>query len=86
MAARIGVTPFASVLKSLRFRTSTELDLVLRKVDFFWAKLRSFESMLPSQLLQCHLYLTEKLGLDAIHNYCLNAAGADFDPITQLRA
>ncbi|KAJ3372435.1 hypothetical protein GGF31_001876 [Allomyces arbusculus] len=98
VAAGIGVTPFASVLKSLGFRARTDPDLILRKVDFFWvnrdkqafewfqAELRSLESMLPSHLLQYHLHLTEKLGLDAIHNYCLNAAGADFDPITQLRA
>ncbi|KAI9221071.1 hypothetical protein BC828DRAFT_382046 [Blastocladiella britannica] len=40
--------------------------------------------MLPAHMLDFHLYLTEKLDLNTIHNYCINV-GNDLDPITDLR-
>ncbi|KAL7748024.1 hypothetical protein RI367_006570 [Sorochytrium milnesiophthora] len=98
VGAGIGVTPFASILKSMYFKyKNQDPTLRLRKVDFFWinrdkeafewfqAELANIENMFPMQLLNFHLFLTEKLDLSTIHNYCVNAS-EEYDPITALRS
>ncbi|ORZ40320.1 ferric reductase NAD binding domain-domain-containing protein [Catenaria anguillulae PL171] len=96
VGAGIGVTPFASILKSMYFKYQRGEKMRLKKADFFWvnrdkkafewfqAELANIENMLPSHMLNFHLYLTEKLDLNQIHNYCVNV-GNDYDPITDLR-
>ncbi|KAI9183840.1 hypothetical protein H9P43_002892 [Blastocladiella emersonii ATCC 22665] len=97
VGAGIGVTPFASILKSMYFKyQKNDATLRLKKADFFWvnrdkaafewfqAELANIENMLPSHMLNFHLYLTEKMDLNSIHNYCINS-GNELDPITDLR-
>ncbi|ORZ40321.1 ferric reductase NAD binding domain-domain-containing protein, partial [Catenaria anguillulae PL171] len=96
VGAGIGVTPFASILKSMYFKHQRGETMRLKKADFFWvnrdkkafewfqSELSNIENMLPSHMLNFHLYLTEKLDINTIHNYCVNADN-EFDPITDLR-
>jgi NADPH oxidase 1 len=97
VGAGIGVTPWASVLRSLWFWRPQRL----RRVEFIWicketasfawlqTSLVSLEDRLiesnESQLLRVHIYLTEPVNADTTANLYLNSLGAQRDPITALR-
>ncbi|KAI9089643.1 ferric reductase NAD binding domain-containing protein [Phlyctochytrium arcticum] len=97
VSAGIGVTPAASLLKSVWYRYYRRAPMKLRKVYFFWASrdkeafswfqslLSTLEQSVPDSFLEIHVYLTGKLSVDDIQNICLNDAETDFDPLTELR-
>ncbi|KKY27335.1 putative nadph oxidase isoform 2 [Phaeomoniella chlamydospora] len=98
--AGIGVTPFASILKSIWYRMNyPQQKTRLRKVYFFWICrdfgsfewFRSLLSAIESQDLQnsieIHTYLTAKIRPDDATNIMLSDAGnAEQDAITGLRS
>lgn len=97
--AGIGVTPFASILKSIWYRINYPQEKVrLGKVYFFWicrdfesfewfrSLLMAIEHQDLSHLIEIHAYLTAKISSDAAQNIMLNGADNDVDAITGLRA
>jgi len=97
----IGVTPFASILKSIWYRAnfpSAKQKSRLTKVYFFWicrdfAMFEWFRSLLLaieaqdiSHLIEIHTYLTLKMKADDATNIMINDANAEKDAITGLRA
>ncbi|KAF7562379.1 hypothetical protein G7046_g1739 [Stylonectria norvegica] len=99
VGAGIGVTPFASILKSIWYRMNyPQKKTRLSKVYFFWI-CRDFESFewFRSLLLaveaqdldgriEIHTYLTAKIKADDATNIMINDANADKDTITGLRS
>ncbi|KAK2741368.1 hypothetical protein FQN57_005652 [Myotisia sp. PD_48] len=99
VGAGIGVTPFASILKSIWYRMSSSRQRSrLRKVYFFWV-CRDFDSFewFRSLLLaieaqdlhnhiEIHTYLTARIQADDATNIMINDANAAQDTITGLRA
>ncbi|ETN44209.1 uncharacterized protein HMPREF1541_10760 [Cyphellophora europaea CBS 101466] len=96
--AGIGVTPFASILKSIWYRMSnpsTKHSTRLRKVYFFWVcrdfgSLEWFKSLLgaiesqdKTHAIEIHAYLTAKISAADTSNIILNSG--DTDAITGLR-
>ncbi|CAH7689255.1 ferric reductase NAD binding domain-containing protein [Phakopsora pachyrhizi] len=98
----IGVTPFASVLKSIWYRLNAsggrKESTRLQKVYFFWV-CRDFDSFewfrsllaaIEEQDLQgkveLHTYITQKLKDDVINNIIVSDVGGDLDAITRLRS
>ncbi|KAJ9647115.1 hypothetical protein H2199_002101 [Coniosporium tulheliwenetii] len=99
VGAGIGVTPFASILKSIWYRMNYPQGRTrLRKVYFFWicrdfGSFEWFRSLLlaiEAQDLQNHIeihtYLTAKIKIDDATNIMINDADAEQDAITGLRA
>jgi len=98
IGAGIGVTPFASILKSVFYRTEADQALPLKKVHFFWVnrdkeafewfqeELSALEERLNSDLLSMHFYLTTAMKEAEIHNIVVNDVGSEFDPVTELRS
>ncbi|KAL9625073.1 MAG: hypothetical protein Q9160_000802 [Pyrenula sp. 1 TL-2023] len=97
--AGIGVTPFASILKSIWYRMNyPQKKTRLRKVYFFWicrdfGSFEWFRSLLlaiEAQDLQNHIeihtYLTAKIKNDDATNIMINDANAEHDAITGLRS
>ncbi|KAL9111538.1 MAG: hypothetical protein Q9227_004026 [Pyrenula ochraceoflavens] len=97
--AGIGVTPFASILKSIWYRMNyPQKKTRLRKVYFFWicrdfGSFEWFRSLLlaiEAQDLQNHIeihtYLTAKIKPDDATNIMINDANAEQDAITGLRS
>ncbi|POY69925.1 hypothetical protein BMF94_7057 [Rhodotorula taiwanensis] len=96
----IGVTPFASILKHIwyRSRAAGAEPLKLRKVYFFWvsrepASFEWFQSLLEAieaqdadNLIEIYSYMTGHLGAGEIGNIFTNDVGTDRDAITGLRA
>ncbi|KAK5088526.1 hypothetical protein LTR05_002746 [Lithohypha guttulata] len=92
VGAGIGVTPFASILKSIWYRmnsTSPDSRTRLRKVYFFWVcrdfgTLEWFKSLLQAieeqdkeHNIEIHAYLTAKISAADAQNIMLNSSQSD---------
>ncbi|KAI9753608.1 MAG: hypothetical protein M4579_005072 [Chaenotheca gracillima] len=99
VGAGIGVTPFASILKSIWYRMNyPQQKTRLRKVYFFWvcrdfgsfewfrSLLLAIEAQDLDNHIEIHTYLTAKIKADDATNIMINDANADQDAITGLRA
>nr|CAG8489086.1 8673_t:CDS:10 [Entrophospora candida] len=99
IGAGIGVTPFASILKSIWYRINyPKKSTKLRKVYFFWIcrdydSFEWFQSLLLAieeqdidQFIEIHTYLTARLRNSVIGNILVNDDGNIKDTITGLRA
>ncbi|KFX98507.1 hypothetical protein O988_04301, partial [Pseudogymnoascus sp. VKM F-3808] len=99
VGAGIGVTPFASILKSIWYRMNyPQKKTRLRKVYFFWvcrdfgsfewfrSLLLAIEAQDMDNHIEIHTYLTAKIKADDATNIMINDANADRDAITGLRA
>ncbi|KAI9193461.1 ferric reductase NAD binding domain-containing protein [Polychytrium aggregatum] len=97
IGAGIGVTPAASLLKSVWYRHYRKAQMPLKKVYFFWVNrdkeafewfqslLSSLEESVPTSFLEIHVYLTAKLSSDEIQNIVLHDADG-VDPLTELQS
>ncbi|KAI1004612.1 Superoxide-generating NADPH oxidase heavy chain subunit A [Podosphaera aphanis] len=99
VGAGIGVTPFASILKSVWYRMNyPQKKTRLRKVYFFWvcrdfgsfewfrSLLLAIEAQDLENHIEIHTYLTARIKSDDATNIMINDANADRDAITGLRA
>ncbi|OCF37561.1 hypothetical protein I316_00687 [Kwoniella heveanensis BCC8398] len=101
VGAGIGVTPFASILKSIWYRMNNfgnDKKTRLSKVYFVWVirdfgSAEWFHSLLQAVeaedlegRIEIHIYLTAKIDEDKMHNLLIQDVGAEKDTITQLRA
>jgi predicted ferric reductase len=99
VGAGIGVTPFASILKSIWYRANyPQQKTRLHKVYFFWicrdfgsfewfrSLLLAIEAQDIGHLIEIHTYLTAKIKPDDATNIMINDANAEKDAITGLRA
>ncbi|GAA5884856.1 hypothetical protein JCM6882_007126 [Rhodosporidiobolus microsporus] len=100
VGAGIGVTPFASILKHIWYRTTypSDKEMALRKVYFFWvcrdyAAFEWFQSLLVAleeqdldHRLEIHTYLTGRVREHEMHNIFANDVGGEVDALTRLRA
>jgi len=99
VGAGIGVTPFASILKSIWYRLNYPQGKTrLRKVYFFWvirdfgsfewfrSLLMAIEAQDLDDHIEIHTYLTAKLKPDDAQNIMINDANAEQDAISGLRA
>ncbi|MCJ1481318.1 hypothetical protein MMC06_001475 [Schaereria dolodes] len=99
VGAGIGVTPFASILKSVWYRMNyPQQKTRLRKVYFFWvcrdfgsfewfrSLLMAIEAQDMDSNIEIHTYLTAKIKSDDATNIMINDADAEKDTITGLRA
>ncbi|POS85983.1 Riboflavin synthase [Erysiphe pulchra] len=99
VGAGIGVTPFASILKSIWYRMNyPQKKTCLRKVYFFWvcrdfgsfewfrSLLLAIEAQDKENIIEIHTYLTARIKADDATNIMINDANADRDAITGLRA
>ncbi|KAI1826561.1 ferric reductase NAD binding domain-containing protein [Xylaria intraflava] len=97
--AGIGVTPFASILKSIWYRMNyPQKKTRLSKVYFFWicrdfgsfewfrSLLMAIEAQDLDGRIEIHTYLTAKIKADDATNIMINDANADTDTITGLRS
>lgn len=97
--AGIGVTPFASILKSIWYRMNYPKEKTrLSKVYFFWicrdfgsfewfrSLLLAIEAQDVDNRIEIHTYLTAKIKADDATNIMINDANADKDTITGLRS
>ncbi|RPA84372.1 hypothetical protein BJ508DRAFT_206196 [Ascobolus immersus RN42] len=99
IGAGIGVTPFASILKSIWYRQNYPKGTTrIRKVYFFWvcrdfgsfewfrSLLLAIEAQDREGVIEIHTYLTLKMKPDDAQNIMINDAQAEKDAITGLRA
>ncbi|KAI5475801.1 hypothetical protein MNV49_000812 [Pseudohyphozyma bogoriensis] len=100
VGAGIGVTPFASILKSIWYRLNfpSEKKTRLRKVYFIWIcrdfnQLEWFQSLLLaieeqdlSNFIEIHTYVTTKVKEDDINNIIVQDVGGERDTISHLRS
>ncbi|CAG8437210.1 9363_t:CDS:2 [Funneliformis caledonium] len=99
VGAGIGVTPFASILKSIWYRVNYPTKSTkLSKVYFFWIcrdydSFEWFQSLLLAieeqdidQFIETHIYLTGRLRHSEVRNILVNDDGNVKDTITGLRA
>uniref|UniRef100_A0A1D1XVG3 Superoxide-generating NADPH oxidase heavy chain subunit A n=1 Tax=Anthurium amnicola TaxID=1678845 RepID=A0A1D1XVG3_9ARAE len=99
VGAGIGVTPFASILKSIWYRVNyPKKSTELRKVYFFWIcrdydSFEWFQSLLLAieeqdirQFIEIHTYLTGRLRHSEVGNIHVNDDGNIKDTITGLRS
>ncbi|MCJ1471495.1 hypothetical protein MMC13_000134 [Lambiella insularis] len=99
VGAGIGVTPFASILKSVWYRMNYPKEKTrLNKVYFFWicrdfdsfewfrSLLMAIEAQDMNNHIEIHTYITAKIRPDDAANLMLNDHNADTDAITGLRA
>jgi NADPH oxidase len=101
VGAGIGVTPWASILKSIRYQHN-RVPRRLQRLEFIWickdtanfawfqALLRSLEDKFApgsesKPFLRIHTYLTENVSPDSTINICLNTVGSVVDPVTTLK-
>ncbi|KAG0324170.1 hypothetical protein BGZ99_002133 [Dissophora globulifera] len=97
--AGIGVTPFASVLKSIWYRVNYPTKPTkLHKVYFFWvcrdkesfewfqSLLLALESQDLNQFIEIHTFLTGRLRHSEVGNLMINEDSAFADTVTGLRA
>ncbi|KAI4125410.1 MAG: hypothetical protein LQ338_004272 [Usnochroma carphineum] len=98
VGAGIGVTPFASILKSIWYRMNySQQKTRLRKVYFFWvcrdygsfewfrSLLMAIEAQDMDSHIEIHTYLTASIQSDDAENIMINDASAETDTITGLR-
>jgi NADPH oxidase len=93
----IGVTPAASLLKSVWYRYYRNAPMPLRKLYFFWINrdaeafswfqslIASLEDTVPASQLEIHTYLTGNQSFDDIQNISMSHADT-VDPITELKS
>jgi len=93
----IGVTPFGSILKSIRYRIESGQGNVITKVYFYWISrdknafewfnevLAALEQENISNFLEINIYLTGQLGVDEIRNVMYNIDDEQ-DQITGLQS
>ncbi|WWC67708.1 uncharacterized protein I206_101620 [Kwoniella pini CBS 10737] len=101
VGAGIGVTPFASILKSIWYRMNNfgkEKKTRLSKVYFVWVirdfgSAEWFHSLLQAVeaediegRIEIHIYLTAKIDEDKMNNLLIQDVGANTDTITKLRS
>lgn len=99
VGAGIGVTPFASILKSIWYRMNyPQKKTRLSKVYFFWicrdfgsfewfrSLLMAIEAQDVDGRIEIHTYLTAKIKADDATNIMINDVNADKDTITGLRS
>ncbi|KAI9639408.1 ferric reductase NAD binding domain-containing protein [Dioszegia hungarica] len=99
VAAGIGVTPFASILKHIWYAQQAGKMGRLRRVEFVWTcrETGSFgwikdlleeleEAQRGSDFLRISIYLTQRMGSDEVHNIAINDVGQEYDPLTKLRS
>jgi len=101
VGAGIGVTPFASILKSIWYRMNNVLHAKptrLSKVYFLWvirdygtaewfhSLLHAIEEQDVQNRIEISIYLTGKVKEDDMTNIFVQDVGAEKDPITSLRA
>jgi len=101
VGAGIGVTPFASILKSIWYRMNNLNDSKptrLSKVYFTWvirdfgsaewfhSLLHAIEEQDTQNRIEINIYLTAKLKDDEMNNIIVQDVGAEKDAITSLRA
>jgi predicted ferric reductase len=99
VGAGIGVTPFASILKSIWYRINyPQQKTRLKKVYFFWicrdfgsfewfrSLLLAIEAQDMDHHIEIHTYLTAKIKADDATNIMINDANSDIDAITGLRS
>ncbi|KAJ7062107.1 NADPH oxidase [Mycena amicta] len=101
VGAGIGVTPFASILKSIWYRMqnfSEAKKTRLSKVYFTWvirdfgtaewfhSLLRALEEQDSQNRIEINIYLTGGVNVEDINNIVVQDVGADKDAITSLRA
>lgn len=100
VGAGIGVTPFASILKSIWYRLNfpSNKKTRLQKVYFFWVcrdydSFEWFQSLLMAiedqdlnNNIEIHTYLTAKINNDDMNNIILQDVGGERDAITSLKA
>ncbi|KAF9550960.1 hypothetical protein EC957_010727 [Mortierella hygrophila] len=96
----IGVTPFASILRDIWYRSNNNMSLKTKRIEFYWvcrdlASLKWFQSLLatiegsmPHVQLKIHIYCTAVMKPDQHHNIALHMNDDAFggDTITGLRA
>ncbi|KAF9512349.1 hypothetical protein BS47DRAFT_1330368 [Hydnum rufescens UP504] len=102
IGAGIGVTPFASILKSIWYRLNrlngTEKPTRLSKVYFIWvirdfgtaewfhSLLHAIEEQNVDNQIEVSIYLTATIREDDMNNILVQDVGAERDAITSLRA
>ncbi|KAA1471994.1 NADPH oxidase [Dentipellis sp. KUC8613] len=101
VGAGIGVTPFASILKSIWYRMNNfnnSKPTRLSKVYFTWvirdfgsaewfhSLLHAIEEQDTSNRIEINIYLTAKIKEDDMNNIIVQDVGAEKDAITSLRA
>jgi len=101
VGAGIGVTPFASILKSIWYRMNhfnKSKPTRLQKVYFIWvirdfgtaewfhSLLHAIEEQDAENRIEISIYLTAKIKEDDMNNILVQDVGADRDAITALRA
>jgi len=101
VGAGIGVTPFASILKSIWYRMNNlhnSKPTRLSKVYFTWvirdfgaaewfhSLLHAIEEQDTQNRIEINIYLTAKLKEDEMNNIIVQDVGAEKDAITSLRA
>ncbi|KAG8917361.1 hypothetical protein FRC02_003149 [Tulasnella sp. 418] len=102
VGAGIGVTPFASILKSIWYRMNNlhnhKNSTRLSKVYFIWvirdfgtaewfhSLLHAIEEQDLENRIEISIYLTAKIKEDDMNNILVQDVGADRDAITSLRA
>ncbi|KAL7414878.1 NADPH oxidase B [Mrakia frigida] len=101
VGAGIGVTPFASILKSIWYRLNnfgTEKKTRLSKVYFTWvirdfgtaewfhSLLHAIEEQDTERRIEITIYLTAKIKDDDMNNILVQDVGAERDAITSLRS
>ncbi|KAL8711072.1 MAG: hypothetical protein Q9220_004453 [cf. Caloplaca sp. 1 TL-2023] len=98
VGAGIGVTPFASILKSIWYRMNyPQAGTRLKKVYFFWvcrdygsfewfrSLLMAIEAQDMDSAIEIHTYLTASIKVDDANNIMINGIHTDTDVITGLR-
>nr|GAT55945.1 predicted protein [Mycena chlorophos] len=101
VGAGIGVTPFASILKTIWYRLNNfgaGKPTRLSKVYFTWvirdfgtaewfhSLLHAIEAQDTQNRIEINIYLTQKLKEDDMNNIIVHDVGAEKDAITSLRA
>ncbi|KAI9676836.1 MAG: hypothetical protein M1817_006675 [Caeruleum heppii] len=99
VGAGIGVTPFASILKSIWYRMNyPQQKTRLRKVYFFWicrdfgsfewfrSLLMAIEAQDMDNHIEIYTYITARIQNDDATNIMINDVNADRDAVTGLRA
>ncbi|KAI8917319.1 NADPH oxidase [Entophlyctis helioformis] len=96
IGAGIGVTPAASLLKSVWYKYYRKSQMPLQKLYFVWVNrdkeafswfqslLASLEETVPTSFLEIHTYLTGNMAVDDIQNIALNI-NEEVDPLTELQ-
>jgi len=96
-AGGIGVTPFGSILKNIRYKIELQGETTLQKVYFYWISrdknafewfnevLAALEQENLNNFLEIHTYLTGQLNVEEIRNV-MYGIDAEQDQITGLQS